>query len=56
MPPLQPQTSTATVVDTQRGQLNQIVGKLADSLGTQNTDTSAALEAIRDAILAKPSA
>jgi hypothetical protein len=56
MPPLQPLTSTATVVDTQQGQLNQIVGKMADDLGTQNDTTLTALEAIRDAILAKPSA
>jgi len=56
MPPLQPQTNTSTVKDTQRGQLNQIVGKIADDASSNNTDLVTALEAVRDAILAKPSA
>ena len=44
------------VKDTARSQLTQIVGKMADSLSTQNDDVAAGLDAIIAAITAKPSA
>lgn len=56
MPPLQPQTGTATTKDTQQGQTTQLVGQMADAAGTQSTALIAALEAVRAAIAAKPSA
>ena len=44
------------VKDTARGQLTELVGKLADKLSTQNDDAAAGLDAIISAINAKPSA
>ena len=44
------------VKDTARGQLTELVGKLADKLSTQNDDAAAGLDAIIAAIEAKPAA
>lgn len=55
--PTQPQpiaSATASQVkDTERGQLNQLVGKLVDNSGTQSADVVTALEALAAAITAK---
>lgn len=56
MPPLQPQTATSTVKDTQRAEANRVISKIADNAGTQSDALVAALEAVRAAIAAKPSA
>lgn len=48
--------STLGSTDTQDNQLNQILGKIVDSTSSGSTDTAAGLQAIIDAINAKPSA
>lgn len=50
MPPLQPQTQTANVVDTSRQQLNQLLGKMTDDLVDQYAALEVALQAILDAV------
>ncbi len=56
MPPLTPISNTSTVKDSQRAQLNQIVGKIADQTSSNSGDLVTALTAIKTAITAKPSA
>lgn len=53
MPPLQPQSQTASVVDTQRQQLNQVLGKMADENDSQYAAIVTALEAILAALVAQ---
>jgi hypothetical protein len=52
MPPLQPLTNTATVKDTQRTQLNGIVGKMVDNAVTDTAAIAAGLQAILAALQA----
>lgn len=60
MPPLTENAAPAptenATKDTQRGQLNALVGLLVENSGSQSTDLVAALDAIAAAINAKPSA
>lgn len=60
MPPLTenaaPPPADNTTKDTQRNQLNALVGLLVENSGSQSTDLVAALDAIAAAINAKPSA
>lgn len=54
-----PQVASSTanqVKDTARNQLTQMVGKMAENLGSQSDDVDAALDAIIAALAAKPSA
>lgn len=48
--------NASQVKDTQRAQTNQVVGKMVEASATNNTALLAALQAIVDAINAKPSA
>lgn len=57
MPPLTPSTIADTgnsTKDTQRSQLNQLVGLLVESSSSQSGDLVTALDAIAAAINAKP--
>lgn len=49
-------TDVSQAKDSARNQLTQLVGKLVENSGSQNTDIVAALDAITAAINAKPSA
>jgi hypothetical protein len=58
MPPLNAvaTSETSSLKNTQRGQLNQQVGKLVDTASTNSASLIAALQALAAAINAKPSA
>jgi hypothetical protein len=60
MPPLKaltdPGTSTAIVQEVEDSHSNIIIGQIAGSLSSQSDDVVDALQAIIDAINAKPSA
>jgi hypothetical protein len=53
MPPLQPQTNTVTLKDTQRTQLNGIVGRMVDDSVSGTAEIVAGLEAILAALQAQ---